>query len=208
MKHKQISNRVANNIQIKWRGRRDGGKWEHFLIGVKGEGFSGKRHWSLDFRVEWAFPGGSTGKEPTCHAGDPWFYSLIRKIPWRSNRPSTPVLWGFPGGSAAKEPTWNVGSLGSIPGLGRSPGRGHGNPLQYSCLESPVDAGAAARGVAKSQTRLRDWAHGQDRIKGLARETAGGSVACASGSVGRDGSGKSSSTSGAFCDLSRVVFIR
>ena len=44
---------------------------------------------------------------------------------------------GFPGGSHSKESTCNVGDLGSIPGLGRSPGGRHGNPLQYSCLENP-----------------------------------------------------------------------
>ena len=44
-------------------------------------------------------------------------------------------LWGFLGSSVGKEPACNVGDLGSIPGLGRSPGEGHGNPLQYSCLE-------------------------------------------------------------------------
>jgi len=44
---------------------------------------------------------------------------------------------GFPGGSASKESTCNVGDLGLIPGLGISPGGGHGNPLQYSCLENP-----------------------------------------------------------------------
>ena len=44
---------------------------------------------------------------------------------------------GFPGGSYSKESACNVGDLGSIPGLGRSPGGGHGNPLQYSCLENP-----------------------------------------------------------------------
>ena len=44
---------------------------------------------------------------------------------------------GFPGGSDGKESTCNEGDLGSIPGLGRSPGGGHGNPLQYSCLENP-----------------------------------------------------------------------
>ena len=42
-----------------------------------------------------------------------------------------------PGGSDSKESICNAGDLGSIPGLGRSPGRGHGNPLQYSCLENP-----------------------------------------------------------------------
>ena len=44
---------------------------------------------------------------------------------------------GFPGGSDGKESACNVGDLGSIPGLGRFPGGGHGNPLQYSCLENP-----------------------------------------------------------------------
>ena len=44
---------------------------------------------------------------------------------------------GFPGGSVSKESACNAGHLGSIPGLGRSPGGGNGNPLQYSCLENP-----------------------------------------------------------------------
>ena len=44
---------------------------------------------------------------------------------------------GFPGGSDGKESTYNVGNLGSIPRLGRNPGEGNGNPLQYSCLENP-----------------------------------------------------------------------
>ena len=53
------------------------------------------------------------------------------------------VGWiGFPGGSDGKESACNAGDLGSIPGLGRSPGGGHGNPLQYSCLENPMDRGA------------------------------------------------------------------
>ena len=49
----------------------------------------------------------------------------------------TAVFLGFPGGSYSKESACNVGDLGSIPGLGRSPGGGDGNPLQYSCLENP-----------------------------------------------------------------------
>ena len=44
---------------------------------------------------------------------------------------------GFPGGSDGKESAYNARDLGSIPGLGRSPGGGHGDPLQYSCLENP-----------------------------------------------------------------------
>ena len=53
----------------------------------------------------------------------------------------------------------DAGDVGSIPGLRRSPGGGHGNPLQYSCLENPMDRGvwwAAVRAVTKSQTRLND----------------------------------------------------
>ena len=49
---------------------------------------------------------------------------------------SLDILMGFPGGSDGKESACNVGDLGSIPGLGRSPGGGHGNPLQYSRLEN------------------------------------------------------------------------
>ena len=64
----------------------------------------------------------------------------------------------FPAGSDGKESAWNLGDLGSIPGLGRAPGEENGNPLQYSCLENPMDGGAwlaTVHGVAKSQTRLR-----------------------------------------------------
>ena len=46
---------------------------------------------------------------------------------------------GFPGGSDGKASVYNAGYLGSSPGLGRSPGEGNGNPLQYSCLENPMD---------------------------------------------------------------------
>ena len=49
---------------------------------------------------------------------------------------------GFPDGSDGKESACNAGDLGSIPGMGRSPGGGHGSPLQYSCLENPMDRGA------------------------------------------------------------------
>ena len=61
----------------------------------------------------------------------------------------------FPGGSEVKASVYNAGDLGSIPGLGRSPGEGNGNPLQYSCLENPLDGGAwwaTVHGVAKNQT--------------------------------------------------------
>ena len=67
---------------------------------------------------------------------------------------------GFPGGSEVKESACNAGDLGSIPGSGRSPGEGNGNPLQYSCLETPMDGGAwwaTVHRVAKSQTQLSDF---------------------------------------------------
>ena len=48
----------------------------------------------------------------------------------------------FPGGSDSKASAYNAGDPGSIPGLGRSPGEGNGNPLQYYCLENPMDRGA------------------------------------------------------------------
>ena len=72
------------------------------------------------------------------------FISVTRKV-------------GFPGGSAGKESACNEGDHGSVAGSGRSPGGGHGNPLQYSCLENPMDRGpwrAAVHGVTKSQTCL------------------------------------------------------
>ena len=49
---------------------------------------------------------------------------------------------GFPGGSDGKASACNAGDLGSVPGLGRSPGEGNGNTLQYSCLENSMDRGA------------------------------------------------------------------
>ena len=80
------------------------------------------------------------------------------------------MSWGFPGGSEVKASACNVGDLGSIPGSGRSPGEGNGNPLQYSCLENPMDGGAwwaTVHGVAKSRTRLSDFTslHFRDELR-------------------------------------------
>ena len=74
---------------------------------------------------------------------------------------------GFPRGSVRKETTCNAGDVryqGSVPGLGRPPGERNGNPLQYSCLENPIDRGtwqATVHGVAKSQTQLSLTKHHQ-----------------------------------------------
>ena len=84
-----------------------------------------------------------------------WFDPWVRKIHWRRDRPPTPVFLGFPGGSAGKESAHNAGDLGSVPGLGRSPGEGKGYPLWHSGLENSMDC--IVHGVGKSQTQLSDF---------------------------------------------------
>ena len=69
-------------------------------------------------------------------------------------------LLSFPGGSEFKVSACNAVDLGLISGSGRSPGEGNGNPLQYSCLENPMDGGAwwaTVHGLANSRTQLRDF---------------------------------------------------
>ena len=70
------------------------------------------------------------------------------------------TMYDFPGGSDGKASAYNVGDPGSIPGSGRSPGEGNGNPLQYTCLENLMDEGTwqtKVHGVAESRTRLSDF---------------------------------------------------
>ena len=70
---------------------------------------------------------------------------------------SSQVPWGFTNGSVVKKLPGNAGGAGLIPGSGRTPGEGNGNPLQYSCLENPMDKGAwwaTLHRVAKSQIGL------------------------------------------------------
>ena len=84
-----------------------------------------------------------------------WVRSLDWEDPLEEEMATHFNILGFPGGSEVKASACNAGDLGSIPGLGRSPGEGNGNPLQYSCLENPKDGGAlwaTVHGVAKSQT--------------------------------------------------------
>ena len=75
--------------------------------------------------------------------------------------PSLQTVLGFPGGAIGKEPACQcseIRDMGLIPGLGRSPGGGHGNLLQYSCLENPMDGGAwqaTVHKAAQSQTQLK-----------------------------------------------------
>ena len=79
-----------------------------------------------------------------------WLLGSLRSFLYSSD-----LSEGFPYGSAGKESTCNVGDLGSIPGLGRSPGEGKGYPLQYSCLENLMDC--IVHGVAKHLTQLSDF---------------------------------------------------
>ena len=100
----------------------------------------------------WGLPWQLRGRESTCNAGDP------------GSIPGSPVFLSFPGGSDGKESFHNEGDLDSIPGLGRSPEVGHGSPLQYSCLENPMDREAwraTVYVVTKSQTPLSDEAQTQ-----------------------------------------------
>ena len=85
-------------------------------------------------------------------------------------------LRNLPGGSEVKASACNVGDLGLIPGSGRSPGEGNGNPLQCSCLENPRDRGAwwaAIYGVAQSRSRLKQLSSMTQVVKDLpaVRET-------------------------------------
>ena len=76
-------------------------------------------------------------------------------VPFENKLIMVQSISGFPGGSDGKESPCNAGDLGSIPGLGRSPGGGHGNPLQRSCLENLhgwKNLVATVHGVAESDT--------------------------------------------------------
>ena len=88
------------------------------------------------------------------------FYAIYLNLIMVPNKVPTPVFLGFPGGSDGKEFTCNGGDLGWIPGSERSPGGGHGNPFQYSCLENPHGqrhlVGYSPWGRKKNQTRLSD----------------------------------------------------
>ena len=81
--------------------------------------------------------------------------SLGQEDPLEKDRLPTPVILGFPCCSAGKESAHNVGDLGSVPRLGRSPGEGKSYPLQDSGLENFMDC--IVHGVPKSQTQLSDF---------------------------------------------------
>ena len=115
----------------------------------------------------------------------------------RFNKPELEKVWprewprGFSGGSDGKESACNAGDPGLIPGLGRSPGEGNGNPLQYSCQENPMERGAwqaIVHGLAKSQTRLsasHTYIWGRSRLRYRIRYNKNGGATLTSKNMGR-----------------------
>ena len=86
-------------------------------------------------------------------------YAVFAASPCLDHGVQLDIPLGFPGGSVGKESACSVGELCLIPGLGRCPGEGNGNPLQYSCLENSMERGAwwaIVHRVTKSLTRLSD----------------------------------------------------
>ena len=110
-------------------------------------------HW----KRPWCWERLKAGREGDDRGWDGWMASLTQRTwVWANSE----TVKDFPGGSDGKASVYNEGDLGSSPGLGRSPGEGNGNPLQYCCLENPMDRGAwyaTVYRVAKSWTRLSDF---------------------------------------------------
>ena len=95
---------------------------------------------TLTTKIAADFYKGEQWLQQDCLLFNPSFASFLK--PWANYLASSVVNEGFPGGSEGKAAAHNVGDLGSIPGSGRSPGEGNDNPLQYSCLENPMDGEA------------------------------------------------------------------
>ena len=93
----------------------------------------------------------------------------------------------FPGGSDGKASAYNAGDLGSILGSGRFPGEGNGNPVQYSCLENPMDGEAwlaTVHGVAMNRTQLSDFTIHYVLRRGFPDSSVGKESACNTGNPG------------------------
>ena len=123
---------------------RDGGAWWAAIYGV-----TQSRTWLKRFS--------SSSNTYIWKCRRPRLNSWVWKILCRRNRLLTLVFLGFPGGSDGKESACNVGDLGWVPGLGRSTWGGHGNPLQYSCLENSMDGGFWRVTVHGVYIQMRFW---------------------------------------------------
>ena len=122
----------------------------------------------LDSSNPWVgFSGSSAGKRIRLQCRRPRFDSWVGTIPQRRNRLPTPVFLDFHGGLVGKESVCNVGDLGSIPGLGRPAGGGHGNPLQYCCLENPHWQRSLACCSPGSHSVEHDWVTKHSTAKSL-----------------------------------------
>ena len=110
-------------------------------------------HGILQARIlEWGAGDGVTA------VGGPLFLLLRVGQAWPNLFQALATYLGCPGGSVVKNPPANAGGAGLIPGLGRSPGGGHSNPLQYSCLKNPMDRGAwqtTVHGVTETRTQVK-----------------------------------------------------
>ena len=103
-----------------------------------------------------SFPGRSAVKESTCNAGVPvQFWG--QEVPLEKGYATHSSILGLPWDSNGKESTCNTGDLGSIPGLRRSPGEGHSNPLQYSCLKNPHGQSLVSYSPCGLQRVGHDW---------------------------------------------------
>ena len=87
-----------------------------------------------------SFPASSSALRQSQTMGAWPYWATVSKRLWKSSRPS--LVWVFPGGSDSKVSPYKAEDLGSTPGSGKSPGERNGNPLQYFCLENPMDGGA------------------------------------------------------------------
>ena len=100
----------------------------------------------------------TVGKEPSKYCGKEESCTQVTRTGVRRNCRRTSLAGGIPGSSDGKESACNAEDPGSIPGSGRSPEEGHGNPFHYSCQENPMDRGAwqaTVYGITKSRTQLK-----------------------------------------------------
>ena len=118
---------------------------------IPGSGNSGGEGIGSPFQYSWASLVAQLVKNPPA-VQETLVWFLGQEFPWRRDRLLTPVFLGFLGGSVGKEFACSAGDLGSVPGLGRSPGEGYCYPLQYSGLENSMDY--IVHGVTKNRTRL------------------------------------------------------
>ena len=105
---------------------------------------------SLGYSVRWCVSNTAVCKMVR-HPLNTWFSLLLFAMNYKGKE-------CFPGGSEVKASACNAGDLGLIPGLGRSPGEGNGNPLQYSCLENPWTEESGGLRSTGSQRVGHDWA--------------------------------------------------